>query len=151
MTRRVLQGTFNTRRQQSVARWLEVIVSGQLFRSGWPGFNLPPCPSSLNRFQTVAGLCASCHKKWCLAVTDRCHTWQMTNNATHCQQLCTDQAGGWTELQRLYSADDVADGTWLLSARQQQQQQQMHCWTGSRSTRWCANCRQHKSTIRWVN
>jgi len=33
-------------------------------------------------------------KKWGLAATD-VPLWQMPNNVTYCQQLPTDQTGGW--------------------------------------------------------
>jgi len=48
-----------------------------------------------DHFRTNQGHCASCRKKWALQQPTCALEANAKRSLTHCQQLPTDQAGGW--------------------------------------------------------
>ena len=77
-------------------RKLALVVNLADEPSVWqPGFNLPiNCWALLNRFWTNQHNCTSCWNKGALQQTT-CALVHSPNDDTYCQQLPTDQAGGW--------------------------------------------------------
>jgi len=76
ITQTPLDRHLSCRRRQSMARWLEVGLGGQLFTCGWPHYPATRIRSAtIILIKNIFGLnkvTASCHKKWGLANGDKC-------------------------------------------------------------------------------